>query len=601
MAEGMHVTLRMPILRVITLDCSYTIMQNAKIAQLLGEIADMLTLDTQTDRKFEVLAYRKAAQTIGSMQEDIGEVYAKGGLDALMELPGIGKGIAGAIKEYLETGKIPKYEDLKKRYPVDFATLTKIHGMGPKRIFRLYASLKIRSIDDLRKAVEQHKIMGLEGFGKRSEEEIANGIAQFESGQQRMALGRALPEAEAMVRKLGGSGLVGKVVIAGSTRRMRETVGDLDILITSDEPEKVRNFIARMPEVERVLLSGSTKTTVRLAIGLNCDFRVVEEQSFGAALQYFTGNKDHNVKVREIAVAKGYKLNEYGLFDKMDRNVAGAQEDGVYKALGMQVMDPEMREDRGEVELSQRNRIPKVIRLEDMRGDLHMHTVATDGNNTILEMASYAKGLGREYIGISDHSKSEYQAGGLDDKEMLRHLGEIDKANNKTEGIRILKSAEIDILKDGSLDLDSKTMDSMDYTLCSIHTNLTMSRGDMTRRVIKAMESGHMSIWAHPTDRVINQRAPIDIDLDRAFQAAEDNGVILEIDGYPDRMDLNDENILRAKEYKKIRFAIDTDAHRDEHLNLMRYGVSTAKRGWLEPGRVVNALPLDKLLKQLWK
>lgn len=576
-------------------------MQNSRIAGLLEEIADMLAIDVNTDRKFEVLAYKKAAQTLESMQEDIGDVYRKGGIGALMDLPGVGKSIAASIKEYLETGKMSKYSGLKRQYPVDFATLTKIQGLGSKRIFSLYAALKVRNISDLKKAVERHEISALEGFGKKSEEAIAKGIAQFESGQQRMALGKALPEAEAIVMRLKESGLVGKAVIAGSTRRMKETVGDLDILITSAEPEKVRQFLSSMPEAERVVLSGPTKTTLRLAIGLNCDFRVVEEQSFGAALQYFTGNKDHNVKVRQIAMTKGYKLNEYGLFDRKGRNISGQDESSIYDKLGMQLMDPEMREDRGEVELSQAHKLPRVVQLSDIRGDLHMHTTATDGNNTILEMAQYARSIGREYIGISDHSKSEYQAGGLDDKKMLKHLDEIDKASAGISGLRILKSAEIDILKDGRLDLDRKTMDRMDYTLCSVHTSLNIPRAEMTKRVLTAMESGYMSVWAHPTDRVINERNPIDIDLDKVFQAAEDNNVILEVDGYPSRMDLNDENILRAREYKGIRFAIDTDAHRDKHLDFMRYGVSTAKRGWMEPGRVVNTMPLDRLLKELSK
>lgn len=575
-------------------------MYNSRISELFDEIADMLALDTETDRKFEVLAYRKAAQTIESMQEDVGDICKKGGVDALMELPGVGKSIAASIKEYVDTGHMKKYDDLKKRYPIDFNTMTKIQGLGSKRLFKLYGALKVKNIADLKKAVEQHKISKLEGFGQKSEEEIAKGIAEFESGSQRMVLGRALPEAESMVRKLKSSGLVGKAVIAGSTRRMKETVGDLDILVTSGQPEKVRDFLSKMEETERVIGSGPTKTSVRLRIGLNCDFRVVDESSFGAALQYFTGNKDHNVKVRQIAISKGYKLNEYGLFDRKGKNQAGPDEESIYKKLGMQIMDPELREDRGEVELSLKHKMPTVVQLPDIKGDLHVHTTASDGQNTIQEMAEYAKKLGREWIGISDHSKLQAQAGGMDDREMLQHLKNIDKVASKMQGIRILKGAEVDILKDGRLDFENKTMDEMDYRLCSVHNWLNMPREDMTKRVIKAMESGYMTVFSHPTDRIINQRKPIDMDLDKVFQAAEDNGVILEIDGYPDRTDLNDENILKASKYK-VKFSTDTDSHRDEHLNFMRYAVSTAKRGWLLSERIVNTLPADKLLKELSK
>ncbi len=570
-------------------------MYNSQIAEMLSEIADMLSLD-EKDRKFEVLAYRKAALTISGLQEDVAEIYKKGGIDAIMELPGIGKGIAASVKEYIETGRMSKFDDLKKKYPLDFKSLTSIQGMGAKKAFKLYKYLKIKDVDDLKRAVSKHRIRDLGGFGEKSEEDISKGIAIMEASMGRMALGAALPEAEDIVRKLNESGLVGRSAIAGSTRRMKETVGDLDILVTSSKSEKVMDFISKMEEVEDVVLSGPTKITVRLRIGLNCDIRVVEQDSFGAALQYFTGNKDHNVKVRQIAIRLGYKLNEYGLFNKNGRNVAGKDEESIYKKLGMEIMDPEMREDRGEVELSLQHKIPKVVQLGDMVGDLHVHTNHSDGSATILEMANAAREIGRKYIGISDHSKSEYVAHGMDDKQFEKHLSEIDKANEKLEGIRLLKSAEIDILKDGSLDLSKKTISLMDYTLASIHTNLNMGREEMTKRVILAMESGYVSIFAHPTDRIINVRKPIDIDLDKVFQAAEDNGVILEIDGYPDRLDLNDENIMRARHYK-VKFSIDTDSHSPAHLSLMRYGVSTAKRGWLTPDRVVNTLGVDRLVR----
>ncbi len=575
-------------------------MYNSQIAELFEEIADMLSLDEKKDRKFEVLAYRRAAMIIGSLQEDVGDIYKKKGLEGLMELPGVGKGIAGAIKEFIGTGKMQKYEEFKKKYPVDFKNLTRIQGLGPKRAFKLYKELKVRNIEDLKKSIAKHRIRELVGFGARSEEEISKGIEMLESRKGRMTLGIALPEAEALANKLKGSGLVDRVAIAGSTRRMKETVGDLDILVTSRRNEKVMDFISQLEEVQSVALRGPTKTTVRLKTGLSCDVRVVDDSSFGAALQYFTGNKDHNVRVRQIAIKKGYKLNEYGLFDRKKKNLAGPDEASIYNRLGMQIMDPEMREDRGEVELSLQHRIPKLVSLSDIQGDLHTHTNHSDGTNTIEEMANAAKKLGMQYIGITDHTKSEHVANGMDDKKFVNHLGEIDRANDRLKGIRILKSAEIDILKDGSLDLQNRTLDMMDYRLASIHTNLNMTKEEMTKRVIKAIEGGYINILAHPTDRIINVRNPINIDLDKVFQAAEDNNVVLEIDGYPDRLDLNDENIIKARKYK-VKFSIDTDSHRDSHLTLMRYGVSTAKRGWLTPDRVINTAPVDRLLEQFRK
>ncbi|MDE1851782.1 MAG: DNA polymerase/3'-5' exonuclease PolX [Candidatus Micrarchaeota archaeon] len=572
-------------------------MVNSRIAEIFEEIADMLELDT-VDRKFEVLAYRKAAQTIQDLQEPVEDIYARGGLEALQELPGIGKSTSQHIEEYIKTGRIGKYDELKKRFPIDFNTLTKIPGLGAKKAARLYKELKVKDLGSLKKAIEEHRIMKLEGFGERSEEVILKGIQQYESSSGRMLLGRALPEAERIVKSIKGSGLVHEAVIGGSTRRRKETVGDLDILLTSGKPERVMDFISGMREVESVVLMGPTKTTVRLKIGLNCDVRVVDDESFGAALQYFTGNKEHNVKLREIAIGKGYKLNEYGLFDKKGRNVSKDGEEDIYKKLGMDCMPPEMRENRGEVELAIKHKLPKLIELDEIRGDLHTHTTASDGSYSIMEMADAAKKLGREYIGISDHSKSEYVAHGMDDRRFVKHLAAIDKANDSAEGIRILKGAEIDILKDGSLDLSSKTMDMMDYTLASIHTSLTMPKEEMTRRIVRAFDSGHVSIWAHPTDRLINAREPINFDFDKVFEAAERNGVVMEIDGFPDRLDLSDENIFRARKHK-LKFCIDTDSHSIDHLSFMRYGIGVARRGWLEKGDVINTMGCKELLSFL--
>ncbi len=571
-------------------------MYNTKIAELFDEIADMLELDDE-DRHFEVRAYRKGALTIGTMQEDIGDIYKKDGMDGLLALPGIGKTMASHIVEYITAGKIKKYEELKKRYPVDFNNLTKIQGMGPKKAIKLYRAIGVRDISTLKKAIETHKIAGLEGFGKKSEEELAKGLQLLEAGSGRMLLGTALPEAEAIRKKLIASGFAERVEIAGSSRRMRETVGDLDILIISDNAEKIMDAVEKLDEVSGVVLRGPTKITVRLRIGLNCDMRVLEKESFGSALQYFTGSKDHGVKVRQIAIKKGYKLSEWGLFDRSGRNVcANKDEAAIYDKLGLDYIEPEMREARGEIELAEQHKLPRLVALADLKGDLHTHTNNSDGGNTIEEMAGYAKGLGLEYIGITDHSKSEYVARGMDDKKFEKHLDNIEKANEKVSGIRILKSAEIDILADGSLDLSNKTMEMMDYRIASIHTSLSMSKEQMTKRIIRAFESGYVNIWAHPTDRLIGEREPISVDLDKVFESAKENNVVMEIDSFPDRLDLNDENIIRARGYG-LKFSIDSDSHRTSHMGMLRYGIGTAKRGWVAKDETINTLSCSQLMK----
>lgn len=571
-------------------------MHNEKIAELFSEIADMLELEGSATL-FEIRAYRKAAMTIGTLQEDVAEILDKRGVEGLMALPGIGKGLAGKIKEYVERGAMKKHEGLKKRYPIDFAGLMKIQGLGPKSAFRLYKELGIRNVSDLKKAVAEGRIRSLRGFGEKSELEISKGIEFVEASLGRMLLGSALPEAERIVKKLMTSGAVERAEISGSTRRMKETVGDLDILVISESPEKAISFVEGMEEVESILLRGPTKTTLRLRLGLNCDIRVIEKKSFGAALQYFIGSKEHNVKVRQLAIKKGYKLNEYGLFNRKGVAVAGSNEPEIYERLGMDYPEPEMREDRGEIELALRRKLPRLVQLDDICGDLHTHTVRSDGANRAEEMALEAARLGRSYIGISDHSKSERIAHGMDEKAFARHFAELDKLSEKFDGrIKILKSAETDILKDGSLDLARKTLEEMDYVLASIHTDLNMEPKAMTERIVACVDSGMVDIIAHPTDRIINGRKGISFDFDEVFEAAKRRNVAFEINAFPERLDFNDENIMRASEYG-LKFAIGTDSHRLSHLEFMRYGVGMAKRGWLESDDIINTYSYDKLLR----
>jgi DNA polymerase (family 10) len=575
-------------------------MDNRTIADMFDEIADMLSLESFPNVQFEVRAYRKAALIIRSMQEPIYDIYGKGGLEALMEIPGVGKSIAASIEECIKTGKMRKYEMLRKKYPFSMRELTSIAGLGPKTALLLYRKLKIRNIADLKKAIAENRIGNVEGIREKSIEQLRKGIDLMEASKGRMIISDALPVAEQIIKRLTGSGLVERALVAGSARRMRETVGDLDILAISPNGEQVMEFFSRMPEVESTIMKGPTKTTVHLKIGLNCDIRVLEPKSFGAAVQYFTGSKDHNVQVRTIAIGKGYKLNEYGLFDKKGRNVVHEHEEGIYEKLGMQWMPPEMREARGEVKLAQQHKIPKLVELGNIRGDLHTHSVATDGQSTIEEMAASAAKMGYEYIANTDHTKSTRVANGMNDRQFAAHLDKIDRLNDKLAGkIRILKGVECDILKDGTLDLSSSMLKKMDCVVAAVHSNMAMERDEMTKRVAKALETGLVHILAHPTGRIVGVREPYKIDLEKVAESAERNNVAFEVNGQQ-RLDLNDTNIMLVSKYK-VGFAINTDAHNTTHFALMRYGVGTARRGWLTENRVINTLPLERLLKTLKK
>ncbi len=575
-------------------------MENKRIGEIFDEIADIIEIE-DSKRIFEIRAYRKAALTIRELQEDVAGILNKKGIKGLMELSGIGEGLAKKIEEYVKTGHIKKYDELKKKYPIDFTSLTKVRGLGSKKAFKLYKELGIKDMKGLQEAIKKNKVRSIEGFGEKSEDVLKKGVASVEAASSRMLLGTALPEAEAILHKLLESKLVERAEIAGSSRRMKETVGDLDILIISEKPEEAMDFATRIDEVESVLLKGPTKSTVWLKIGLSCDIRVVPKESFGAAMQYFIGNKSHNVKVRQIAIKKGYKLNEYGLFDRREKIIESQNEAEIYKILGMAYPVPEMREDRGEIDLALQDKLPVPVALGDICGDLHVHSTNSDGADTIEDMALAALKLGYKYIGMTDHSKSEYIARGMDEQRFAKYVNEIEKVNDKIgKQITVFKSAETDILKDGSLDFSKSALKEMDYVLASIHTSLNMDKESMTRRLVSCIESGDVDIIAHPTSRLINSRDPIKLDLDKVFQAAKDNNVVMEVNSQPERLDLNDENIIKAREYG-LKFSINTDSHRTQHLMFMRYGVGTARRGWLEKNDVINTLNTENLLKFLKK
>jgi len=572
-------------------------MDNKEIANILNEIALMLSLD-ESASKFEVRAYQKAAFTISTLQEPISDIYKRGGIKALMELPGIGKTIALHIEEYIKNGRIKKYEMLKKKYPIDFNNLTSITGMGAKRALLLYKKLGIKNMDDLKKALEQHRILSLEGFGERSEELIKKGIELYEKSKGRMLLGDALPIAESIVKRLKESNLVDKIMIAGSTRRMRETVGDLDILAISKKQEQVMDFFTSLDNVERIVSKGPTKTTVWLKEGLSCDLRVLEPESFGAAVQYFTGSKEHNIELRQVAISKGYKLNEYGLFDKNNKNIGGDDEKSIYEKLGMDYIPPEMREGRGEIALAEKHKIPKLVELTDIQGDLHTHTKETDGANSAEEMVDEAKKIGYKYIAITNHTKSLRIARGMNDLQFIKFFKKLE--NTDFGDIKVLKGAEVDILEDGTLDLENKTLKEMDCVIAAVHSKLSMSEEEMTKRVIKALDSGYVNIFAHPTGRLINEREPYKINLEKVAEAAERNNVALEINSFPNRLDLNDSNILMLSKYN-LMFSIDTDSHRTSNLYYMRFGVGMARRGWLTKKQIINTMDYKSLISWLGK
>jgi DNA polymerase (family 10) len=548
---------------------------------------------------FKPQAYEKAAYSVEALDEDIEEFLKKKGKEGLMELPGVGESIAEKIIEYLKTGKIKELEELKKEVPVDIETLTSIEGVGPKIVYKLYKALGIKNIDDLEKACLEHKIRRLPGFGEKSEEKILKGIQFFKQGGGRAILGFIIPVVEELVNYLKESGFAKEVVPAGSYRRRKETIGDIDILATSDKPEKLMDYFVKFDGISDVLAKGPTKTMVRLKIGLDVDLRVVAEESFGAALAYFTGSKDHNIAMRELAIKKGWKLNEYGLFDKNGKMIAGRTEEEIYKALDLEWIPPEMRENRGEIELARQKKLPKLIEYGSIKGDLQVQTNWTDGQNSIEEMVKEAIKLGLEYICITDHTKSLAMTGGLDEEKLLKQMTEIDKLNQKYKGkIKILKGAEVNILKDGSLDIKDEVLAKLDFVGAAVHSHFNLPRSVQTERIKKAMANPHVDCIFHPTGRVINRRPAYEVDIDEIIDYAKKTGTILEIDAYPDRLDLKDEHIKKCVE-KEVKMVIDSDAHSVLHLGFLDLGVSQARRGWATKDDILNTLPLEKLQKFL--
>lgn len=577
-------------------------MKNLEIAKLLRQMAAYLQMK---DIPFKPQAYEKAAYSVETLEQDITQLVQAKGQEALEALPGVGQSIAEKIIEYLQTGSIKELEKLRQEVPVDIEGLTSIEGVGVKSVYKLYQALKIKTVADLAKACRQHQIKVLPGFGAKSEEKILKGIEFLKQGGGRFALGFVESLVEELLVYVRQSQYVKQVVVAGSYRRRQETVGDIDILVTSAAPDKVMRHFVKFPEIVHIYGQGETKTNVRLKNGLDVDVRVVPEKSFGAALNYFTGSKDHNVALRELAIKKGWKLNEYGLF-KNEKFIAGRSEEEIYQRLDLQFIAPELRENNGEIELACQRQLPKLIEYGSVRGDAQVQTDWTDGQNSIEEMARAASQAGLEYICITDHTKALAMAGGSDEKKLLKQINYINKLNSKTRGkirnskFRILTGAEVNILKDGSLDIADEVLAKLDFVGAAVHSHFNLSASAQTQRLIKAMANTHVDCIFHPTGRIINKRPAYEIDLAEIIKVAKKTNTILEIDAYPNRLDLKDEHIRQCVE-AGVKMVIDTDAHSIHHFQFLELGLAQARRGWAKPEDILNTQPLAEFLKALIK
>jgi len=573
-------------------------MKNREIAKLFYEIAEYLEMEGV---RFKPYAYQKAALTLEGLTEDVADTYGKGGIKALKAIPGVGESIAQKIEEYLTTGKIEYYEEFKRKLPINLDEMVQVEGMGPKKAKVLYEKLGVRNLAELEEAARAGKVAPLFGFGEKTEKNILEAIEFLKRSKGRFLLGEILPLAREVAEKLKALPQVKQVEVAGSLRRMKETIGDVDLLVISTAPARVMDFFTGLPGVEKVLGHGPTKSSVRTGAGFDMDLRVIPAESFGAALQYFTGSKEHNIALRKIAIDKGYKLSEYGVFAG-ERMVAGATEAEVYGSLGLPWIPPELREDRGEIEAALAGKLPPIIDYTDVQGDLHVHCDWNGGANSIAEIAARAREMGYAYVGISDHTKFLKIEHGLDEAALRERNREIDALNAqfRREDIdfTVLKGCEANIMPDGSIDIADDCLAELDYVIAGVHSSFKMSAADMTRRMITAMENPHVDIISHPTGRIIKKREEYGILLEDLLAAAARTGTVLEVNAYPERLDLGDSNIMAARK-AGVRLAINTDAHQIDQLRLMPYGIAQARRGWATREDVVNAWGAAELRRRL--
>jgi DNA polymerase (family 10) len=565
--------------------------KNLELARLFAQIADLLEIKQES--AFRVNAYRRASRALESLGEDVQAVAARG---ELRRIAGIGASLAGKIEEYLRTGTVAYFEELRQAYPPGLIDLMSIPEVGPKTARLLYERLGVTDVEGLERAARAGRVRALPRLGARTEQAILQGIERRRLQETRHPIGVVWPQAAAVRDALARVPGVEAVGVAGSLRRMRDMIADIDIVAATETPEPVLAALAALPQVDRVLSRGPTLGRVLLGTtGLQCDVRAVAPDAYGAALQYFTGSKAHNVQVRELAVRLGLRVNEYGVFDVRDgRRLGGRTEEEVYAALGLAWVPPEIREGQGEVELARRRALPALVAASDIRGDLHLHTTWSDGDDTAESLAEAAAARGYQYIAITDHSRSLRFAGGVSIEELREHSAHV-RALGDRAGIRILMGTEVDILADGSLDYPDEVLASLDIVIGSVHSRMRMSREEMSRRVIAAMQNPHLDVLGHPTGRLVGQRPAYELDLDAVIEAARVTETVLEINAYPERLDLSDAHTRQAMERGAL-FEIGTDAHRRDHLRAMEYGIGTARRGWVEPARVVNTWPLDRLL-----
>lgn len=569
-------------------------MKNLEVVGVLRSIAKILQI--KGDNPFRIRAYERAAQNIEGFSEDLGD-YARAG--RLLEIPGIGKDLESKIKEILETGKCQFFEHLKKTIPEGLLDILHIPSVGPKTAKLLYDQLGIKSVSHLEQAIQKNKLKGIFGIKEKTIENMRKGIDVLKRGKERMTLAQATMTADEFMSILKRLPDVRKISTAGSLRRQKETVRDIDILITSDKPKGVMGAFVKNPSVKDVLAEGETKSSVRTREDIQVDCRVVSGKSFGAALLYFTGSKNFNIKLRQLAIKKNLKINEYGVFKK-NRFVAGKTEQEIFKLLDMAYVEPEMREDNGEIELARQFKLPKLIEAGDIKGDLHAHSVWSDGNNTIEEMARAGVALGYSYLAITDHSQSLRIANGLSLSSLKKKKQEIDKLNKKLSGFRILYATEVDIGSDGRIDYKDSVLREFDIVVAAIHSGFKQSRQQLTRRVVSACKNKHVHVIAHPTGRLWGVRDEYDIDFEEVFKAAKETNTCLEINSFPSRLDLNDLHCRRAKEVG-VKCAIGTDAHETQQLQAVKFGIAVARRGWLAKKDVINTLGVEELLKAIKK
>lgn len=565
--------------------------KNIEIAQIFNKLADLLELEEENP--FRVRAYRNAAVTIENLTQDLSEMVKHG--EDLTELPGIGDAIAEKIENIVKTNHLTQLTELEEKNPIDFEQLSRIQGLGAKRIKRLYEELGIKNLEELAQAADEHKIHELPGFNAKLEEQIAEEIKKIKERYNRIKISTAEQYALPYVEYLKKDSCVKNIEIAGSFRRKQETIGDIDILVTCNNSASVMDRFINYDEVDKVISKGESRSSVVLKSGIQVDLKVVPQKSYGAALNYFTGSKSHNIHLRKLAKQKGWKINEYGIFDG-NKYIAGKTEEEIYKKLGLPYIEPELRGNGEELEAAEKGKLPNLIKLSDIKGDLHVHTTLTDGRNSLDEMTEAAQKLGYEYMANTDHSQRLAMANGLTPERLKENIKRIDKLNEKLKDFTVLKGIEVDILENGTLDLPNVVLKELDIVVCAVHSKFNLTQEKQTERVLRAMDNPYFNILAHPTGRLINEREPYEIDMERIMKKAKENNCFLEINSQPSRLDLNDHYIKMGKEIG-IKFAISTDAHSIADFNFMRFGAAQARRGWLEAKDVINTRSLNELKK----